>query len=453
MNNGGGGGDGGGGDRLPNLGGSGAGTGVVTTHSEMLAPEQGTPPEHPHDMFVCKLTDMVYRDPVMTWNGYTYSRSYISTLMNDGPGSLVWRCPHTSAMSAEFKLIPNRAISSWCCDYWILADAAAATAAAAAMNTVLAMQEKISELDIKWGGGDSTGIGSAADMRSSGRSNAPPTNFGAALLPTKRMKVSPARRLPTPSTPDPVAMAGPAFGSAVGVITPFVWRGHPVGSVALSENGAVATQTDESYTFLRGSCYPEETKMVLWSLTSGNVELNKGKHYWEVVLEYPGIRAVHIGVSRPGLNPRGGDGDIHKPYAGNEVSWLVCSHTGSLYDNGERGVDAESRLIYDEGGAAVGGSTSDVIDVSADVVTGGGYVQGDRVGMLLDLNDGSLCFFRNGEEHGEGYPAGTVTGPVVAAVRMSSCGSSVRLLPRKDSNEEGSWVEVRSVVGDWNQEQ
>ena len=41
----------------------------------------------------------------------------------------------------------------------------------------------------------------------------------------------------------------------------------------------------------------------------------------------------------------------------------------------------------------------------------------------------------------------------VAAVRMSSCGSSVRLLPRKDSNEEGSWVEVRSVVGDWNQEQ
>jgi hypothetical protein len=233
-------------------------------------------------------------------------------------------------------------------------------------------------------------------------------------------------------------------GSAVGVITPFVWRGHPVGSVALSENGAVATQTDESYTFLRGSCYPAETKMVLWSLTSGNVELNKGKHYWEVVLEYPGIRAVHIGVSRPGLNPRGGDGDIHKPYAGNEVSWLVCSHTGSLYDNGERGVDAESRLIYDEGGAAVGGS--------ADVVTGGGYVQGDRVGMLLDLNVGSLCFFRNGEEHGEGYPAGTVTGPVVAAVRMSSCGSSVRLLPRKDSNEEGSWVEVRTVVGDWYQE-
>ena len=242
-------------------------------------------------------------------------------------------------------------------------------------------------------------------------------------------------------------------GSAVSVITPFVWRGHPVGSVALSENGAAATQTDESLRSRISSnvcmreIISEKTEMVLWSLTTGNVELKKGKHYWEVVLACTGYpsRAVHIGVSRPGLNPRGGDGDIHKPYAGNEVSWLVCSHTGSLYDNGERGVDAESRLIYDEGGAAVGGS--------ADVVTGGGYVQGDRVGMLLDLNVGSLCFFRNGEEHGEGYPAGTVTGPVVAAVRMSSCGSSVRLLPRKDSNEEGSWVEVRSVVGDWNQEQ
>jgi hypothetical protein len=72
--------------------------------------------------------------------------------------------------------------------------------------------------------------------------------------------------------------------------------------------------------------------------------------------------------------------------------------------------------------------------------------------MLLDLNNGSLCFFKNGEKHGEGYPAGTVTGPVVAAVRMSSCGSSVRLLPRKGLNEEGSWVEVRSVVGDYYQE-
>jgi hypothetical protein len=92
-------------------------------------------------------------------------------------------------------------------------------------------------------------------------------------------------------------------------------------------------------------------------------------------------------------------------------------------------------LLYDEGGAAVVGSKFDVIDVSADVVTGGGYVQGDRVGMLLDLNNGSLCFFKNGEKHGDGYPAGTVTGPVVAAVRMSSSGSSVRLLPRKNSNE------------------
>jgi hypothetical protein len=62
-----------------------------------------------------------------------------------------------------------------------------------------------------------------------------------------------------------------------------------------------------------GETISEKTEMVLWSLTTGNVELKKGKHYWEVVLTCTGIRAVHIGISRPGLNPVGGHGDIHKP--------------------------------------------------------------------------------------------------------------------------------------------
>jgi hypothetical protein len=58
-----------------------------------------------------------------------------------------------------------------------------------------------------------------------------------------------------------------------------------------------------------------------------------------------------------------------------------------------------------------------------------GYLQGDRVGVLLDLDDGSLCFFKNGIQHGPGYAAGSVTGPVVAAVQMAYKDSSVRLLP------------------------
>jgi hypothetical protein len=57
-----------------------------------------------------------------------------------------------------------------------------------------------------------------------------------------------------------------------------------------------------------------------------------------------------------------------------------------------------------------------------------GYKQGDRVGMLLDLDDGSLRFFKNGVQHGPGYPAGSVTGPVVHAVQMGNKDESVRLL-------------------------
>ena len=42
----------------------------------------------------------------------------------------------------------------------------------------------------------------------------------------------------------------------------------------------------------------------------------------------------------------------------------------------------------------------------------GGFGRGDRMGFLLDLDDGSLRFFKNGVEHGPGYPAGSVAGPV-----------------------------------------
>ena len=55
------------------------------------------------------------------------------------------------------------------------------------------------------------------------------------------------------------------------------------------------------------------------------------------------------------------------------------------------------------------------------------------MGILLDLDDGSLRFFKNGVEHGPGYPAGSVTGPVALAAQMllndSGGANAVRLLP------------------------
>jgi hypothetical protein len=54
---------------------------------------------------------------------------------------------------------------------------------------------------------------------------------------------------------------------------------------------------------------------------------------------------------------------------------------------------------------------------------------------VLDLDEGSLRFVMNGVQHGPGYPAGSVTGPVVCAVTMTNPqldnpGTSVRLLPQ-----------------------
>jgi hypothetical protein len=165
-----------------------------------------------------------------------------------------------------------------------------------------------------------------------------------------------------------------------------MWRTFAEDRVTLSEGGAVATQTG-------GHKY---------TLTTTGTELTEGKHYWEVELlseNKPTGTCEFIGISRPNLNPVG-------EYMGKECTdgWFIYPYDGSLWGN--------SKLNGDEAGSCK---------------------QGDRVGVLLDLNDGSLRFFKNGVQHGPGYPAGSVTGPVVAAVQMGNTDNSVRLLPNAEA--------------------
>jgi hypothetical protein len=113
------------------------------------------------------------------------------------------------------------------------------------------------------------------------------------------------------------------------------------------------------------------------------------------------VLGILIGISRPSLDPTGW-------CIGSDCTdgWFVRAYDGTLYGNGKYQGDEA-----------------------------GGFEQGDRVGVLLDLGGGSVCFFRNGAQHGSGYAAGSATGPVVAALQMVCQNASVRLLPNAQQPE------------------
>jgi hypothetical protein len=164
---------------------------------------------------------------------------------------------------------------------------------------------------------------------------------------------------------------------------PLVWRTCDEEKVTLSEGGAVATKRESDL----GAAD---------TLVTSGVELTVGKHYWEVViLKDDGANSV-VGVTRPNLDPNG-----NYALAASTDGWFILPNSGSLWGNGKESDDAAGTID-----------------------------EGDRVGVLLDLDEGSLRFFKNGVQHGPGFPAGSVTGPVVCAVQMFGISTSVRLLPR-----------------------
>jgi hypothetical protein len=170
--------------------------------------------------------------------------------------------------------------------------------------------------------------------------------------------------------------------------SPSLWRTFPEEYVELSEGGAVATKLKDH------EVYEDEEgeQQYAFSHVTTGAELTEGRHFWEVELLSNRVAGIYVGISRPNLDPVG-------EYLLSDCTdgWFV-GWTGSLWGNGKE-CDGEA----------------------------GRYEQGDRVGVLLDLNNGSLLFFKNGIQHGPGYAAGSVTGPVVAAVEMGAKGYKVRL--------------------------
>jgi hypothetical protein len=182
--------------------------------------------------------------------------------------------------------------------------------------------------------------------------------------------------------------------------SPLLWRTFPEEHVKLSEDGTVATQLkDHEY---EEDEYGEE--ICAFSHVTTGVELTEGSHYWEVQLLSERFGGICVGVSRPNLDPVG-------DYLLRECtdSWCIAIGSGTLFGNGKEGYE-------------------DLVDDGAvHHEQGDSYKQGDRVGVLLDLNNGSLLFFKNGVQNGPGYPAGSVTGPVVVTVEMGYEGNKVRL--------------------------
>ena len=170
---------------------------------------------------------------------------------------------------------------------------------------------------------------------------------------------------------------------AMGVMPdPLQWRTWPEDRVTVSEEGKLAMLTAGDYE---------------WLLTHTGEELTEGRHYWEVKIVGGGL----FGVCRPDADPIA-DADPRAEHGGraDTTVWFMGAGDGSLFGNGKQYSDPE-----------------------------GGFNNGDNMGILLDLDDGSLRFFKNGVEHGPGYPAGSVTGPVARAAQMAEQqGDAVRLV-------------------------
>ena len=164
---------------------------------------------------------------------------------------------------------------------------------------------------------------------------------------------------------------------AMGVMPdPLQWRTWAEDRVSVSEEGKLAMQTADGQA----------------SLTHTGEELTEGRHYWEVEIVKGGGA---FGVCRSDADPRADHG-----YACKTTAWLIGAKTGGLWGNGKEDDDRA-----------------------------GAFNNGDRMGILLDLDDGSLRFFKNGVGHGPGYPAGSVAGPVARAVQLCDIQGAVRLLP------------------------
>jgi hypothetical protein len=108
-------------------------------------------------------------------------------------------------------------------------------------------------------------------------------------------------------------------------------------------------------------------------------------------------------------------------------AWFVDASNGLLYGNGQEGDESPPYQAFDESLLCLNGK---------------------RIGLLLDLDDGSLFFFKDGEKHGKGYGPGSVTGPVVHALSMWEVDQGGQLILDADWPGEGTTGGTAEIPAD-----
>jgi hypothetical protein len=171
-------------------------------------------------------------------------------------------------------------------------------------------------------------------------------------------------------------------GSVVFLLQRLGWLWKTCGKdIVLSGEGLVATAANQA---TAGSD--------AWHLVTGGEPMTEGRHYWEVEMTKWEWSNFMIGAVRPGL-------DHDKDHYHANGAYFIDANNGGLWGNGKEGDDGQ-----------------------------GEFAEGDRIGVLLDLDAGWLRFYRNDERCGPGFTEG-VTGPLVRAAHLCELGDTVAVLP------------------------
>jgi hypothetical protein len=193
---------------------------------------------------------------------------------------------------------------------------------------------------------------------------------------------------------------GLGTGSVVFMLFRQGWRWEESGSeMALSGAGLVATMT-------------AHTAGCGFQLVTGGSPMTEGRHYWEV--ELSAGYCIMVGAVRPGL-------DHDKVRVVTNDAYFIHGNSGSLCGHGKRSADPQGR-----------------------------FAEGDRIGVLLDLDAGWMRLYRNGKRCGPGYTEG-VTGPLVRAAQMYRVNNKLTVLPGavapEGAGEEGEFVDYEALYG------